>query len=76
MARHCDRRNVLATTKEPMEAVSQAIEAHDPAKFADSYGRLTTTCNACHQSSNVGMIVIQVPRTSPFANQDFRPAKQ
>jgi hypothetical protein len=66
---------ILATTKGPMDAVEQAIKAADAAKFADAYGRLTATCNACHQSSNVGMIVIQVPKTSPFANQDFRPAK-
>lgn len=66
---------ILATTKEPMEAVEQAIKAADAAKFAGAYGRLTATCNACHQSSNVGMIVIQVPKTSPFANQDFRPVK-
>jgi hypothetical protein len=67
---------ILATTKEPMEAVEQAIKASDPAKFTEAYGRLTATCNACHQSSNVGMIVIQVPKTSPFANQDFRPSRQ
>ena len=66
---------ILATTKEPMEAVEAAVKAGDAAKFADAYGRLTATCNACHQSSNVGMIVIQVPKASPFANQDFRPAK-
>jgi hypothetical protein len=66
---------ILATTKEPMEAVEAAVKARDAAKFTDAYGRLTATCNACHQSSNVGMIVIQVPKSSPFANQDFRPAK-
>jgi hypothetical protein len=66
---------ILATTREPMEAVEQAIKAADAAKFADAYGRLTATCNACHQSSKVGMIVIQVPKVSPFANQDFRAPK-
>ena len=66
---------ILATTKQPMEALDQAIKAADAAKFADAYGRLTATCNACHQSSKVAMIVIQGPKTSPFANQDFRPVK-
>jgi hypothetical protein len=66
---------ILATTKDPMEAVEAAVAARDAARFADAYGRLTATCNACHQSANVGMIVIQVPKTSPFANQDFRSAK-
>jgi len=64
-----------ATMKEPLEAVEAVVKARDAAKFADAYGRLTATCNACHQSANVGMIVIQVPKSSPFANQDFRPAK-
>jgi hypothetical protein len=67
---------ILATTKEPMESLAQAIKASDAPKFSEAYDRLTGTCNACHQSSKVGMVVIQVPKTSPFANQDFRPAKQ
>src|SRR3954471_1048299 len=32
---------IPAVTKEPMEAVSQAIKAADAAKFAEAYGRLT-----------------------------------
>ena len=67
--------NIEATTKEPLEAVDQAIKAKDGARFTEAYGRLTATCNACHQSSKVGVVVIQVPKASPFANQDFRPAK-
>ena len=66
---------VVATTKEPMEAVSQAIKAADGPKFAEAYGRLTATCNACHQSTERAMIVIQAPKTSPFTDQDFRSAK-
>ena len=66
---------VVATTKEPMEAVSQAIKAADGPKFAEAYGRLTATCNACHQSTERAMIVIQAPKASPFPDQDFRPAK-
>jgi hypothetical protein len=67
---------IKATTAAPLEAVELAIKAKDGAKFAETYARLTETCNACHQSANVGMIVIQVPKSSPFANQDFRPQKQ
>jgi hypothetical protein len=66
---------ILATTKDPLDAVEQAIKAGDAAKFAAAYGRLTATCNACHQSSKVEMVVIQAPKSSPFANQDFRPIK-
>ncbi len=67
---------IKATIEAPMDAVAQAIKAKDPGKFTDSYGQLTATCNACHQSANVGLVVIQIPKSSPFANQDFRPQKQ
>lgn len=65
-----------ATIEAPMAALDQAIKSEDPGKFTESYGQLTATCNACHQSANVGLVVIQVPKSSPFANQDFRPQKQ
>jgi hypothetical protein len=67
---------IKATMKAPLEAVEQAIKAKDVAGFTQTYARMTETCNACHQSANVGMIVIQVPKSSPFANQDFRAQKQ
>jgi hypothetical protein len=67
---------IKATIEAPMDAVARAIKAKDAAKFTESYGQLTATCNACHQSANVGLVVIQVPKSSPFANQDFRPQKQ
>ena len=67
---------IKATMTAPLEAVELAIKAKDAARFAETYAHLTETCNACHQSANVGMIVIQVPKSSPFANQDFRPQKQ
>ena len=64
-----------ATMKEPMEAVAEAIKGADAAKFTDAYARLTATCNACHQATDRAVIVIQVPKASPFADQDFRPVK-
>ncbi|MFO1087265.1 MAG: cytochrome family protein [Reyranellaceae bacterium] len=66
---------IASSTKEPIEALEEAVKAKDAARFDAAYARLTAACNACHQSANVGMVVIQAPKTSPFANQDFRPAK-
>jgi hypothetical protein len=66
---------IEATTKEPMQAVSQAIKAADVTKFAEAYGRLTATCNACHQSTERPFVVIQSPKASSFPDQDFRPVK-
>ena len=65
-----------STTKEPMEALGAAIKAADAAKFTEAYGRLTDTCNACHQATARAMVVIQVPKSSPFPDQDFRAQKQ
>lgn len=66
---------MAATTKEPMEAVSQAIKSADAAKFNEAYARLTATCNACHQSTERPFVVIQVPKASSFPDQDFRPTR-
>lgn len=66
---------VIGSTREPMAAVDEAAKAGDATRFNDAYGRLTAACNACHQSANVAMIVIQAPKGSPFTNQDFRPVR-
>lgn len=66
---------VIGSTKEPMAAVDEAAKAGDATRFNEAYGRLTAACNACHQSANVAMIVIQAPKGSPFTNQDFRPVR-
>jgi hypothetical protein len=66
---------ISATTKAPMEDVAAAIKAGDAAKFADAYAQLTATCNACHQSTDHGAIVIQVPKASSYPDQDFRPVR-
>jgi hypothetical protein len=67
---------VVGSTKEPMAAIDEAAKAGDATRFNEAYGRLTAACNACHQSANVAMIVIQAPKSSPFTNQDFRPARR
>ena len=65
---------IKGATEAPIEAVEAAIEKKDGTAFDAAYQRLTDACNACHQSTKVGMIVIQVPKgPSPFLNQDLRP---
>ena len=66
---------IKATTAAPLAELASAIKARDAAKFAEIYGQLTATCNACHQSTEHDAIVIQVPRVSSYPNQDFRPQK-
>jgi hypothetical protein len=42
-------------------------------QFAAAYGQLTASCNACHQSYDRTVIVIQPPTAvAAFPDQDFR----
>jgi hypothetical protein len=67
---------ISALTKEPIADLEAAIKASDATKFADGYRRLTEACNSCHQAAEHGMIVIRVPQSAPFPDQDFRPVKR
>src|SRR5260221_4917492 len=66
---------IASTVQQPMAALDAAIKAKDQAAFNKAYGELTTACNACHQSADHPMIVIQAPTVSAFPDQDFRPPK-
>jgi hypothetical protein len=68
---------IASTVKPPLDAIDAAIKAKDGAAFTKAYGDLTTACNACHQSADHKMIVIQVPTVSgtAFPDQDFNPQK-
>ena len=59
-----------------LDDVKKAIDAKDGTKFAAAFDRLTAACNACHQASNHGFIVMQRPTSSPYTNQSFTPKKQ
>jgi hypothetical protein len=66
---------IASTVKPPMDALDAAIKAKDQAAFTKAYADLTAGCNACHQSADHKMIVIQVPAAggTPFPDQDFNP---
>jgi hypothetical protein len=66
---------IEGSVKMPVEEVERAINARNRAAFTGGYDRLTAACNACHQATNHGFIVIQRPAGSPFANQSFAPAR-
>jgi hypothetical protein len=59
----------------PVADAEKALDAKDFAKFSVGYGKLTDACNACHQATGNGFIVIQRPSGQAFPNQDFRPRK-
>jgi hypothetical protein len=60
----------------PIAEVEGAIKGKDRAKFVAAYDKLTAACNACHQGSNRGFIVIQRPAAPAFPNQAFEPKKK
>jgi hypothetical protein len=55
--------------------LEKAIEAKDFKAFAAGYDKLTAACNACHQGTENGFIVIQRPSRPIFTNQAYRPRK-
>ena len=60
----------------PIAEVEGAIKTQDRAKFVAAYDKLTAACNACHQGSKRGFIVIQRPAAAAFPNQAFAPKKK
>src|SRR6266545_2358385 len=62
-----------AAMTQPLATLDFAIKAAEPRQFAESYGRLTAGCNACHGTTDHPFVVIKVPDTSPFSNQEFAP---
>jgi hypothetical protein len=60
-----------AMTTEPLNAVEKAIHAQDARQFNAAYAQLTTACNACHLSQDHAAVVIRVPITNPYTDQDF-----
>jgi hypothetical protein len=61
-------------TKE-IAALEKSIEAKDYKGFTAGYDKLTKACNACHQGTENGFVVIKRPTQPAFTNQDYRPHK-
>jgi hypothetical protein len=63
---------IAALTTAPLKAVEDAITAKDARQFKVAYAGLTIACNACHQSQDHAAVVIRVPTTNSYPDQDFR----
>ncbi|SJZ34062.1 hypothetical protein SAMN02745126_00497 [Enhydrobacter aerosaccus] len=66
----------LQMVRPPMEELAAAIKAKDAAQFDAAYSHLTDGCNACHQSTDHAVIVIQSPSAAMFPDQNFAPRTQ
>lgn len=53
--------------------LEKAIAAKDGKAFVVGYDRLNAACNACHQGTDNGFVVIKRPSAPAFTNQDYRP---
>jgi hypothetical protein len=53
--------------------LEKAIDGKDAATFDARFDKLTAACNACHQATGNGFIVIRRPSGPAFPNQDFSP---
>jgi hypothetical protein len=61
-----------AMTADSLASVSAAIKDRDAGEFRRAYGRLTAACNACHVSQRHAFVVITVPSTNPYIDQNLR----
>ena len=61
-------------TKE-IATLEKSIEAKDYKGFTAGYDKLTQACNACHQGTENGFVVIKRPTQPAFTNQDYGPHK-
>lgn len=55
-----------------LNSINNAIQQKKLALFKSSYTLLTNTCNNCHRAANVEFVVVKIPDTQPFSNQDFK----
>jgi len=62
---------IASVTAQPFEDLHKAIAAKDATAFDKAYGDLTSACNACHQGTNHGVVVIRAPTGTSLSDQDF-----
>lgn len=59
----------------PVAKLADAIRDKNSEAFATAFGEMTKACNNCHQAIDRKYIVMRVPDSSPFSDQDFAPLK-
>jgi hypothetical protein len=66
----------LKENSEPaMKDLGRAISEENNSLFESAYTRITQSCNRCHEAAGVGFIVVRVPTSSPFSNQQLYPTR-
>jgi hypothetical protein len=62
---------ILSVNAQPFEDIHRAVEFNDSTAFSKAYVDLTSACNACHEATNHGVVVIRAPTDSSISDQDF-----
>jgi hypothetical protein len=64
---------VASIFADKLKAVDAAVKAADLAQFNTTYAEMTTACNDCHKGMEHAFLVIKVPDSGSFPDQEFRP---
>lgn len=62
--------NIVLVAK-PLKGLMEAANKKDYLLYTKAFDELTAGCNSCHVAGQVGYIRIQVPKSSPFSNQNY-----
>ncbi|MCJ9429885.1 hypothetical protein [Kordiimonas marina] len=60
-------------TAKPLANLKKTIDDKNEAAFIQAYIALTKSCNSCHKEAEHPFIVVRVPSSVSFPDQDFRP---
>jgi hypothetical protein len=63
---------VASIFADKLKAVDAAVKATDLAQFNAAYGEMTAACNDCHKGMEHPFLVIKVPDSGNFPDQEFR----
>ncbi len=64
---------VASIFADKLKAVDAAVKAANLAEFNAAYGEMTAACNDCHKGMEHAFLVIKVPDSGNFPNQEFGP---
>jgi hypothetical protein len=64
---------VASIFSEKLKAVDAAIKAADSTQFDASYRELTAACNECHVGMEHPFLVMKVPQSLNYPDQEFHP---
>lgn len=64
---------IQSTITPVLQELADAIKAKDMTRSTAAYAAVTASCTACHKAVNHGLIIIKVPQTDFYPDQDFQP---